>query len=62
MSKCCAIAGTLRMDTSALRDELSRSTISGRAYRLGPGIYADGASLPLDQVARQHLLKIVAAV
>jgi hypothetical protein len=55
-------AGTLRMATAASRAELSRRAKSGRAQRLAPGIYADGASLPPVQVARQHLLEIVATV
>jgi hypothetical protein len=54
--------GTLRMATAASRAELSRRAKSGRAQRLAPGIYADGATLPPDQVARQHLYEIVAAV
>jgi hypothetical protein len=55
-------AGTLRMATAATRAELSRRAKSGRALRLAPGIYADGATLPPVQVARQHLYEIVAAV
>jgi len=55
-------AGILRMATPASRAELSRRAKSGRAQRLAPGIYADGASLPPAQVAHQHLWEIVAAV
>lgn len=55
-------AGILRMATPASRAELSRRAKSGRAQRLAPGIYADGASLPPGQVARHHLWEIVAAV
>jgi len=50
------------MATAASRAELSRRAKSGRAQRLAPGIYADGATLPPKDVARQHLLEIVAAI
>ncbi|MEV4879374.1 Fic family protein [Streptomyces cyaneofuscatus] len=50
-------AGTLEFGTSGSR---SRQVKAGRAVRLAPGIYAVGATLPPETVARKHLNAIVA--
>lgn len=52
-------AGTLEFGTSGSR---SRQAKAGRAVRLAPGIYAVGATLPPEAVARQHCLAVIAQV
>ncbi len=52
-------AGVLEFGTTATR---TRQAKAGRAMRLAPGIYAVGATLPPDAVARHHYMAIVARV
>jgi hypothetical protein len=40
--------------------QLSLAAKRGAATRLAPGLYAVGATLPVEQITRQHLLAIVA--
>jgi hypothetical protein len=41
---------------------LSRLAKAGKAQRLAAGLYAVGATLPPEQVARHHLHEVVASV
>lgn len=52
--------GVLVFATGANRATLSRQAKVGRALRLAPGVYAVGASLPPDVVARRHRLALIA--
>jgi hypothetical protein len=52
-------AGLLEFGSSATR---TRQAKAGRALRLAPGIYAVGATLPPEAVARHHYLSIIAHV
>jgi hypothetical protein len=54
--------GTLVAATSADHSRLSRQAKSGQAMRLAAGLYALGATLPPEQVARHHLYAIVSHV
>lgn len=51
--------GVLEWVTGSSRARLSRLAKSGKAIRLLPGLYAAGATLPPEQVARHHLHEIV---
>lgn len=51
--------GVLEWATRSSRPRLSRLAKSGKAIRLLPGLYAVGATLPPEQVARLHLHEIV---
>jgi hypothetical protein len=54
-------AGDLEIvQTSTDRARLSRQAKAGRAVQLAPGIYAAGATLPPEAVARHHLFALVA--
>ncbi len=48
--------------TSTDRSRVTRQAKQGRAVQLAPGIYAIGAALPVERVARHHLLEIVGRV
>jgi fido (protein-threonine AMPylation protein) len=52
--------GVLASATVSSRTRLSRLAKSGAAMRLAPGLYAIGATLSPEQVARHHLLAVVA--
>ena len=52
--------GSLVVATPGNAAHLSRQSKSGAALRLAPGLYAVGASLPPEQIARHHLHSIVA--
>src|SRR6185437_4632575 len=52
--------GLLVRVSRSTRRRLSEQARAGRALRLGPGIYAVGASLPPEQVARHHMHAIIA--
>jgi hypothetical protein len=52
--------GELAFTSTLERSTLSRMTAAGRAMKLARGVYAIGATLPPEQVARHHLLEIVA--
>ncbi len=54
--------GTLEQVTDQTRRQLSRFALAGRALRLSPGLYAVGASLAPEQVARHHLFAIIAKI
>lgn len=51
--------GVLEWATGSSRARLSRLAKSGKAIRLLPGLYAAGATLPPEQVARHHLHEII---
>lgn len=51
--------GILEWVTGSSRTRLSRLAKSGKAIRLLPGLYATGATLPPEQVARHHLHEII---
>lgn len=51
--------GVLEWTTGSSRPRLSRLAKSGKAIRLLPGLYAIGATLPPEQLARHHLNEIV---
>lgn len=51
--------GVLEWVTGSSRARLSRLAKSGKAIRLLPGLYATGATLPPEQVARHHLHEII---
>mgnify|MGYP001578897733 CR=1 FL=1 len=51
--------GVLEWTTGSSRTRLSRLAKSGKAIRLLPGLYAAGATLPPEQVARHHLHAII---
>jgi len=53
-------AGELVVADHTTYGQLGRLAKAGKALRLAPGLYAVGATLPPEQVARQHLLAIVA--
>ena len=48
--------------TKADYSRLSRLAKAGKAQRLAAGLYATGATLPPEQVARHHLHAVIAAV
>src|ERR1035441_3856996 len=52
--------GLLVTVTTANQSSLARQARSGAALRLSPGLYAVGATLPTEQVARHHLYAIAA--
>ena len=52
--------GQLITVTPANQNALARRARSGAALRLSPGLYAVGATLPTEQVARHHLYAIAA--
>lgn len=54
--------GRLERAGQASRSTLSRQAKAGRAIRLAPGLYAVGATLPPEQVARHHMTSIIAEV
>lgn len=51
--------GTLEFVTTSNRSTLSRLASAGRAIRLTAGLYAVGATLPPEVVARHHLYAII---
>jgi Fic/DOC family len=51
--------GELVFSSDVERSKLSRLGATGRATKLSSGVYAVGATLPPEQVARHHLLAIV---
>jgi hypothetical protein len=53
--------GSLVLATTANRASLSRHAKAGSALRLARGLYALGATLPAEQVARHHLHACIAA-
>lgn len=56
-------AGRLEVPaTSTERSRLARQAREGQAVQLAPGIYAVGAAMPAERVARHHLYEIVARV
>jgi len=54
--------GMLRIVNASNRSALSRRAASGAAIRLAPGIYVEGSSARLTDVANHHLYAIVAAI
>ncbi|HUF31685.1 MAG TPA: Fic family protein [Acidimicrobiales bacterium] len=52
--------GALEFVSAANRSALSRRARSGQAIRLSAGIYALGATLPPEDVARHHLYAVIA--
>lgn len=53
-------AGTLEIATPSNNAHLSRLYKSGRALKLAKGLYVVGASLPVEDVAKAHVWKIIA--
>jgi hypothetical protein len=54
--------GDFVVATPADHSRLSRQVRSGQALRLASGLYAVGATLPPEQVARHHLFAVIAHV
>ncbi len=54
--------GEFAAASNAGYSRLSRLAKSGRAQRLAPGLYAIGATLPPEQVARHHLHNVAASM
>ncbi|MGH7867077.1 MAG: hypothetical protein ACREP9_05430, partial [Candidatus Dormibacteraceae bacterium] len=53
-------AGELIMATPQNKARLSRQAKRGQAYRVAPGLYVIGSTLPLEDAIRHHRLAIIA--